>query len=88
MAFLMTLIDVFETPHSSMLKQAEYAPTARLLHLTYKDGATWDYEDVPPDVWAAMKAAESVGKFVAAKIKPVYKATKVSGKAQTSEGVV
>lgn len=66
---------------SSMLTAIGYDAASHTLRIQYPNGALWDYADVPADVYEALQQtvvkAESVGKYVAAKVKPVYRATKV-----------
>ena len=62
---------------SSQVKAHGYDAATRPLAVEYKSGETYHYADVPPATYDAMKAAESVGKFIGASIKNVHKFTKI-----------
>jgi hypothetical protein len=61
------------TVDSRSLRQIGYDAETRELHVRFKTSATrYIYEDVPPEVFDRLMAAESKGAFVNAEIKPVY----------------
>ena len=62
---------------SSQVKAHGYDAATRTLAVEYKSGGTYHYSDVPPATYDAMKAAESVGKFIGASIKGAHKFTKI-----------
>jgi len=54
---------------SSNLKAIGYDQATQTLQVDFKSGKRYQYQSVPPDVFAEFQAAESVGKFFAARIK-------------------
>lgn len=62
-------------PHveSSAVDRVEYADEDGRLDIWYKDGDRYSYFDVPREKYDALLAAESVGAFVNAEIKPIYR---------------
>jgi hypothetical protein len=57
---------------SSSVAAAGYDVDRKILRLRYSGGATYDYADVPQEVFAAFVAAPSRGQFVNQHIKPCY----------------
>jgi len=59
---------------SSQVSAFGYCPATQTLGVKFKAGAgsTYHYTGVPPEVYEAMKKAESVGKFIGASIKGRY----------------
>ena len=47
------------------------------LTVIFAGGARYTYADVPLDLWKRFKEAESVGRFFAREIKPVYEGVKI-----------
>ena len=43
------------------------------LYIKFKSGTTYKYKSVPDGIWDLFREAESLGKYFAAEIKPVYK---------------
>ena len=56
--------------------RAETENTKSQLTVIFAGGARYVYVDVPIDLWKRFKEAESVGKFFAREIKPVYEGVK------------
>lgn len=54
---------------SSMFEAHHYDPNARVLTLTFKNGATYEHHDVPADKFEALIGSESPGRFYNDKIK-------------------
>lgn len=57
----------FTSPESSHVERGIYNPDGRYLIIIYRSkdgGQAYLYLDVPPETWAAFRAAESKGKFV------------------------
>ena len=57
---------------SSNLASATYEPEAGELRVSYKDGSTYIYENVPPGCIADMELADSKGSFIHKFVKPFY----------------
>lgn len=55
--------------NSSMLAGGAFDDDKREMSLTFQDGSQYVYRNVPPELWAAMKAAPSPGSFYNANIK-------------------
>lgn len=62
---------------SSQVKRIQYNDQTKVMRITFKSGATFDYADVPESVWEAAKEADSIGSFVSTNIKGTYTYTKV-----------
>jgi hypothetical protein len=45
--------------------QARYSAQRGWLEVEFRAGNSWRYEQVPPPIWEAFKAAESPGRYVA-----------------------
>ena len=63
-------------PSSVVAKMIYTAPTLTL-RVIYTSGAVYDYEQVPEEVYNAMKSASSKGTFLNRKIKGKYRFKKV-----------
>ena len=57
-----------KTAESSNIAKVEYDDDAKKLHVTFKNGGTYEYDDVPKDVAEGFEAAESAGKYFHANI--------------------
>lgn len=64
---------------SSAIAAHGYDGASRTLEIQMRGGATYQYSDVPPDVYAKLKGAESLGKFFQANIKGKYTHAKLDG---------
>lgn len=64
--------------NSSSVVAHGYDASARRMRLTFKSGGSYDYEDVPPEVYAELAGAKSIGAHFHAHIKPTYRASKVA----------
>ncbi|MBN9620878.1 MAG: KTSC domain-containing protein [Actinobacteria bacterium] len=42
---------------SKALAEAGYDPAAHVLRVHFRNGRTYDYLDVPPDVWAGLRTS-------------------------------
>jgi len=62
---------------SSSIEAAGYDPGRRMLRIRFIHGSTYDYWDVPAEVFDDLIAAESKGRFVNWKIKPYFRYTEV-----------
>lgn len=63
---------VLQPVESSMIHAVGYDPERRLLEVVFNSGRVYCYEDVPPEVYEALMAAESKGRFMRAAIIDVY----------------
>lgn len=64
--------------NSSSVSRIQYSPDQRVLRITYMNGATFDYKEVPETVWEELSIAESVGSYVAQQVKPNYQYEKIT----------
>lgn len=68
------------TPESSNLAGYDYDPKAKLLTITFKNGGSYKYIDVPEATFALFKQSESKGSFLSSKIKGIHKHEKIEEK--------
>lgn len=52
------------TVNSSMIKDVWYKPETKNLILSYNSGSSYNYKDVPRDVFESLRYAESKGSFI------------------------
>lgn len=64
---------------SSVVARYTYDAAKQVLRVVFVSGLVYDYKDVPPEVYAAMKASGSKGAFLNTEIKGKYAFEKVSG---------
>jgi hypothetical protein len=64
---------------SSVVASMKYMPERLTLRIIYVSGMIYDYQNVPPEVYAEMRASGSKGKFLNERIKGHYRFVKVSG---------
>jgi hypothetical protein len=64
---------------SSNLAGAAYNPTERTLRIKFTNGAEYEYDAVPPDVFAGLFACASPGQYHAREIKGKFAYRKVNG---------
>jgi hypothetical protein len=57
---------------SSALRSATYDAEERILEITFRNGRSYTYRDVPPDVVFGLASAQSQGDFYNANIKGQY----------------
>lgn len=68
------------TPQSSNVKGWRYDPATQSMFVTFKGGATYRYDGVPPAVAQSFRRSKSVGKAVGRRLKePGYEYEKVGG---------
>lgn len=65
------------TPESSNLSGFGYDSATFILRVEFKNGATYEYFDVPQHVADAMNAAPSKGQFLAHQIKGTYRYARI-----------
>lgn len=55
---------------SSAIQGAAYDPETKTLHLQFSSGGTYAYAGVPAEKFAALRSADSAGKYIAQHIRP------------------
>lgn len=66
-----------EYVNSSMITSFGFDSSSSTLEVEFKNGAVWQYFDVPESVYYEMKSASSCGKFWHANIKGQYAESQV-----------
>jgi hypothetical protein len=64
---------VREYPDSSSIEWFDFNGRARTLDVAFAGGAAYRYLGVPENVYAALRAAESKGRYVNEVVKPRYR---------------
>ncbi|HYH06157.1 MAG TPA: KTSC domain-containing protein [Thermoanaerobaculia bacterium] len=59
---------------SSVVVAVGYDAPRRILEVTFRNGRTYYYVNVPPAVYRSFMSAESIGTFLNEVIKPKYRA--------------
>jgi hypothetical protein len=67
--------------HSTSIAAAGYDPDAQMLRVRFIGGGTYDYLDVPADVFRRLLDAPSKGRFVNWHVKPRYRCKRLIGRA-------
>lgn len=62
-------MEEFVISGSSVLSGARYDEKKFLLSVTFLNGRSYDYYNVPPSIWKAFKESGSKGKFFVSTIK-------------------
>lgn len=62
----------FESPESSSLKGASYDPDCKQLTVEFKDGKTYDYPGIEPQMWIQFMEAGSKGSYFMRNIRPMH----------------
>lgn len=62
---------------SSNLKSANYDTNTKKLTITFNNGLSYEYDDVPHDTFAGMNLSESTGKYFNQNIAKKYNYRKV-----------
>jgi len=62
---------------SSNIKEGKYNTNTKKLQITFNNGAIYEYDDVPHEVFASMNLAESQGKYFNANIAKNYTYRKI-----------
>jgi len=57
---------------SSSLESVGYDVSTHVLEIAFRNGGVYQYEDVPPEVFEDLMAADSLGRFFTARIRPRY----------------
>jgi len=61
---------------STMLQEGVYDSETQELKITFVNGTTYNYQEVPAGVWDDLKTAGSPGKFFNQEVKPLFTFTK------------
>ena len=64
--------------NSSQVARTKQLPDTSTLVVEFKNGGTYQYSNVPAEVWEASLNAESIGKFIGSEIKGKYEFKKIS----------
>lgn len=64
-------------PDSTNVASMTYEPESLVLLIEFRNGGVYRYPGVRPDVWRDALAAESIGKFIGARIRGKYESSKV-----------
>lgn len=62
---------------SSMLNAVGYDKDEKKLTVEFSNGATYEYEEVEPEIYEEFVNADSVGKYFLYKIKPNYTGVRI-----------
>lgn len=62
---------------SSNIARLRYDSETSVLEVTFHNGGTYQYYDVPENIWVDFKSASSKGKFLHANIKGNFRYSKV-----------
>ncbi|MFT4907566.1 MAG: hypothetical protein ACI978_001649 [Oleispira sp.] len=62
---------------SSNVAEIGYDEESSTLQIEFKNGTIYQYFDVPDDLFEGLRTADSVGGYLAANIKGVYRYSKV-----------
>ncbi|CAM3843811.1 KTSC domain-containing protein [Deinococcus frigens] len=65
---------------SSMMSHIGYDPASKTLTILFNSGKRYDYDDVPPEVYARFLAASSQGSFFRNEIDECYSYHQVRGR--------
>lgn len=57
---------------STSIHSTEYEPDQQFLFITFKNGKSYRYSEVPRDEWDSLYKTESIGKYVNSQIKGIY----------------
>lgn len=63
---------------SSNIASIGYEPEIKKLHVKFKSGGLYTYDNVPFEVYESFLKSESKGRFFQQSIRPVYKSSKIS----------
>ena len=62
---------------SSNISEGKYNTNTKKLQITFNNGMTYEYDDVPHEIFAEMNLAESQGKYFNSKIARAYTYRKI-----------
>jgi len=69
--------DEIETPESKNLKRYGYRSADNTLIIEFKNGARYEYPDVPRELFDQMRHADSAGSFFAQRVKNDFQAKRL-----------
>lgn len=64
--------------NSGHIDSYDYDPASKTLHVTFKNGSTYRYSDVPQEALDKYKGESSIGTFFAQHIRKKYYGRKIS----------
>ena len=67
---------------SSMIRSAGYDPMSRVLEIEFTTRATYQYIDVPADIYPGLLDASSPGRFFHSRIRGVFAGYRINISAQ------
>lgn len=70
-------MEVVSNFESSNVSEIRYESSSSTLEVVFHNGGTYQYFDVPENIWEAFKYADSKGQFLAQNIKGHYRYAKV-----------
>lgn len=65
--------------NSKHLDSYDYDPTSKTLHVTFKNGSVYRYDNVPQEELNSYDGKETMGTFFAQNIRNKYNSKKVKG---------
>lgn len=77
-AALTLSVGVATAKDARTLGEATYNAETKVLTVSFSDGKTYEYADVPAETYEALQSAESRGEYFNKNIRGKYKASKVS----------
>jgi len=66
-------MELIASPESSTIEHFGYDRESQVLKVSFKSGTTYDYYDIPEQVFESLKIAPSKGQFLAQQIKGKYR---------------
>lgn len=67
------MIEWIDTPESSTIVRIGYDDEAQTMTVEFKSGATYNYFDVPSQLFEGIRNAPSKGQFLAQQVKGSYR---------------
>ena len=68
---------VWRIVDSTSVRAVRYSEERRALAVRFRSGAAYEYEGVPPEEYARLLSAASLGAYLNARIKPRYPFTRL-----------
>ena len=68
-----------EIPESSNIESIGYNPNSDVLEIKFRSGGLYWFQECPQEIYDALMAAESKGKYFGQHIKGKYQCVKISG---------
>jgi len=66
----------FKVENSTAINRVDYNPEAKVMSITFKTSGTYDYPDVPEEVYTNFEKAASKGKYYNQVVRWQYSARK------------